>query len=63
MLGSYPMEQFCTYSCAENYLESDRDLTRAIPLTPMIFGKVEFRPLEKRANLASTALEEKARDY
>jgi hypothetical protein len=43
MLGSYPMEQFCTYSCAENYLESDHGLTRAIPLTPMIYGKDELR--------------------
>ena len=47
MLGSYPMEQFCTYRCAENFLENDRGLKRAIPLlTPMIFGKDEFRHLE-----------------
>jgi hypothetical protein len=46
MLGSHPMEQFCTYHCAENYLESDHGSTRAIPLTPMISGKGEFRHLE-----------------
>ncbi len=46
MLGSYPMEQFCTYRCAENFLENDHGLKRAIPLTPRIYGKDEFRHLE-----------------
>ena len=32
MLGSYPMEQFCTYMCAEKYLENDHGLKRAMPL-------------------------------
>lgn len=34
MLGTYPMEQFCTYMCAEEYLESDRAPKRATPLPP-----------------------------
>jgi hypothetical protein len=46
MLGSYPMEQFCTYKCAENYLENDRGLKRAIPLTPRTYGEGKFQHLE-----------------
>lgn len=34
VLGIYPMEQFCSYRCAEKYLENARGLKRAIPLPP-----------------------------
>jgi hypothetical protein len=32
MLGIYPLEQFCTHRCAEEYLENGQDLTRAIQI-------------------------------
>lgn len=43
VLGSYPLEQFCTYMCTEKYLENDRGLKRAIPLPPGSYGRSAFQ--------------------
>ena len=61
MLGSYPMEQFCTYRCVENYLANDRGLTPALPVTPMIFGKGTFHHMEKDADRSHPVTSEKSR--
>lgn len=55
LLGSYPLEQFCRYSCAENYLENGRGLTRAIPLTPRADAQGDFWHFEKRADQSHPA--------
>lgn len=34
MVGWYPMEQFCTYSCVEKYLVKARGYKQAIPIPP-----------------------------
>lgn len=46
MLGIYPMEQFCTYMCAEEYLESEHGLKRALPVPHRGYGKATNRHLE-----------------
>jgi len=46
MLGNYPMEQFCRYKCAEEYLESDHGLERALPVPPRGYGKATNRHLD-----------------
>ena len=39
IIGDFPMEQFCSFKCAEGYLEEDRGEKRALPLPPSFDGR------------------------
>jgi len=38
ILGSYPMEQFCSYGCAEKYLEAHPQEKKAVALPASKIG-------------------------
>ena len=46
ILGSFPLEQFCTYMCAEKYLENSRGLKHAILLPASSYSKIAPRKSE-----------------